>query len=345
MAARGYIESAIAVSDVTLLAIERKQYGSLIRTANSIAINSIKAFSQRLRELDVAFSLRTLKSVASGDPSHIFEIAEYYRISHRIKQALYSYRQYLTHCPNAENADDVKRKIAVLEKKATASITVTWPEYPPDTMVQSYPKGCLLFVEGESGNNMYIVQYESVKITKIVNNQEVILSVLCKGDIFGELALLENKPRAATAEVCEDCTLLAVNRDNFSMLIKEQPDMVVRLASLMSERIWLLYRQLDNTYIENPLGRIYDALLIQLEKERVNINSRDSYQCNFGFKELLGMAGIPESEGKQFLRKVSGDGKLSFKGDRVLIDKVSGVLKEAAFYRSRALKRAQNGKS
>jgi CRP-like cAMP-binding protein len=139
--------------------------------------------------------------------------------------------------------------------------------------------------------------------------------------------------------------LLAVNRENFSMLIKEQPDMVVRLASLMSERIWLLYRQLDNTYIENPLGRIYDALLIQLEKERVNINSRNSYQCNFGFKELLGMTGVPETESKQLLRRISSDGKLSFKDDKVLIDKVSDILKEAAFYRSRALKRAQNGKS
>jgi CRP-like cAMP-binding protein len=332
MASRGYIESALAVSDVTLLVVDRKQYGNLVRSVNSIALNSIKSFSQRLRELDAAFSHRALKSTALEDPSHIFQIAEYYRMSEKIKQALYSYRQYLTHCPNAENKDDVKRKIADMEIQAAAD-NVTWPEYSPDIMAQSYPKDYLIFVEGERGRNMYIIQNGSVKITKIVDNQEIVLAVLGKGDIFGEMALLEDKPRAATAMVCEDCTLLAVNGENFSNLIKEQPDMVVRLAALMADRIWLLYRQLDNTFIENPIGRIYDALLIQLEKDRININSRNSYQCNFGFKELLGMAGIPETESKLLFRKITGDGKLSFKEDKVLIDTVSDILKETSFYR------------
>jgi hypothetical protein len=49
------------------------------------------------------------------------------------------------------------------------------------------------------------------------------------------------------------------------------------------------------------------------------------------------MAGIPETESKYLVRKVSGDGKLSFKDDKVLIGDVSDILKEAAFYR-RALK-------
>ncbi len=46
MAAHGYIESAVAMTDVALLAVERKQYGSLIRKNHTIAVNSIKAFSQ-----------------------------------------------------------------------------------------------------------------------------------------------------------------------------------------------------------------------------------------------------------------------------------------------------------
>jgi len=339
MAAHGYIESAIAMNNVTLLAVERKQYGSLIRKSNSIAVNSIKAFSQRLRELDVAFSQRALKNTASADPSHIEQIGDYYKNSNKLNSALYAYSRYLELCPDAYDIDYIKAKVAEL-KSCVAEIRV---EYPPDKMVQAYPKGHLLFAEGETGNTMYIVQDGSVKITKIVDNKEIILAVLNKGDIFGEMALLEDKPRAATAEVYEGCTLLAVNRDNFSNLIRDQPDMVVRMATLMSERIWLLYRQLDNTLIENPLGRIYDALLIQLEKNRVDINSGESYQCNFGIKELIGMAGMPESENKHLDRKVAGDGKLTFKDDKIQIIKISDILKESSFYR-KAQKIAENRK-
>jgi len=339
MAAHGYIESAVAVTDVSLLAVERKQYGSLIRKVNTIAVNSIKCFSQRLRELDIALSQRTLKNTASADPSHIIQIGDYYKNSGKLKSALYAYNQYLALRPDAPNTDDIKAIIAEMKK----TIIEPRPEYPPDKMVQRYPKEHLLFAEGEPGHTMYIIQDGSVKITKIVDNKEIILAVLGKGDIFGEMALLEDKPRAATAEVYEDCTLLAVNRDNFSNLIKEQPDMVVRMATLMSERIWLLYRQLDNTFIKDPLGRVYDALLIQLEKNRVDINSDEPYLCNFGIKELIGMAGMQESENKQLDRKIAGDGKLTFKDDKIQIIKISDIVKESTFYR-KAQKIAENRK-
>jgi len=339
MAAHGYIESAIAATDVDLMAVERKQYGSLIHKVNSVAVNSIKFFSQRLRELDIALSQRTLKNTASADPSHIIQIGDYYKNSGKLTSALYAYNQYLALRPDAPNTDDIKAIITEIKKTPTG----TRLEYPPDKMIQKYSKGHLLFAEGEPGHTMYIIQDGSVKITKIVDNKEIILAVLGKGDIFGEMALLEDKPRAATAEVYEDSTLLAVNSENFSNLIKDQSDMVVRMASLMSERIWLLYRQLDNTFIENPLGRVYDALLIQLEKNRVNINSRDSYECGFGIKELMGMAGMPESENKYLERTIINDGKLTVKDDKIQIDKISDILKESEFYR-KAQKLAENRK-
>ena len=339
MAGHGYIESAIARTDVTLLSIERSQYGALISKVNTFAVNSIKSFSQKLRELDIALSQRTLKTASVGDPSHIFQIAEYYEKSGKLSQAMYAYRQFLAHCPNDQNAEAAKIQLNKLE----GAVTDKSPKYPPDTMVQKYPKGHLLFAECENGDTMYIIQAGQVKITKIVDNKEVILAVLNKGDIFGEMAIVEDKPRAATAEVCENCTLLVVNDKNFSTLIKEQPEMVVRIASLMSERIWLLYRQLDNTFIENPLGRIYDALLIQLEKNRVQLNSRESYQFNFGYNELMGMVGLSVIDNKHFDRKIAGDGKVAFKDDKVFVEDISAMQKEAVFYR-RAQKISSLGK-
>jgi len=328
MSSHSYIESAIAVTDVALLAVERKQYGALIRKSIPVAINTIRQFSQRLRSLDETLSRRASKSTASDDASHLFHVAEYYDRAGKYSQAQYSYQQYLSHCPNAENAEQVKSKI----ERAKSRASVARPDYPPGTMVQSYPKDTLLFAEGESGNNLYIIQTGSVKITKIINNQEVVLAVLNKGDIFGEMAMLENKPRAASAEIYEDSKLLAVNRKNFTTLINDQPDMVVRLTMLMSERIWLLYRQLSNTLIENPMGRIYDALLIQLEKNRVDLNSHNPYLCSFGVKELVGMAGITEKESGDMCQRVLAAKKIALVTDKVFISNIAEVLKEVEYY-------------
>ena len=329
MASHGYIESAIAMTDVTLLTVEKKQYGDLIRKSPPVAINTIKQFSQRLRHLDETLSRRALKSAALNSPSHLFQIGEFYEKVGKSSQALYSYRQYLAYCPNAENADQVRKKIEKMGSRAA----VVRPTYSPDTMVQTYPKDCLLFAEGESGHSLYIIQKGSVKITKIVNNQEVVLAVLNKGDIFGEMAMLEDKPRAATAEIYEDSTLLAVNRTNFTNLINDQPDMVVRMTTLMSERIWLLYRQLTNTLIENPVGRIYDVLLIQLEKDRLDLNSNMPYMCNFGFKELAGMAGISERESNELYKEIAAAKKISLNNDKVLVNNVSEVFRESEYHR------------
>ena len=80
---------------------------------------------------------------------------------------------------------------------------------------RSYPKDTMVFSETMPGRQLYIIQQGQVKITKIMNNNEVLLAVLKPGDIFGEMSLLENKPRSASAISFEDSVLLAVNRENF----------------------------------------------------------------------------------------------------------------------------------
>lgn len=329
MASFSSIESVVALTDLTLLAIERSQYGNLIRAKTPIAIKIIQQFSQRLRSLDETLSKRALSNAGTNDPTHLLQVADYYAKQRKVNQAFYVYQQYLLHCPNASNFQEIRTKLDKLSSLAKD----LKPVYMPDKVDRTYPKDCLLFAEGEIGHEAYIIQKGSIKISKIVDNQEVVLAVLKKGDIFGEMSLLEDKPRMATAETCEECTVLMVNRANFEGLIKVQPDMVARLTTLMAERIWLSYKQLSNTLIADPLGRLYDALLIQLEKDRVAINAGQSHLCNFGFKELAGMAGIPSGESNLLLRKFFANKQITLKDGKIFVVEVIEVLKQTEFYK------------
>ena len=329
MAGYSYIETAVTCTDVTMIAVEKKQYSSLIRANTPIAVKIIQQFSQRLRTLDDMLSRLTISAAGINEPTHLFEVAEYYMNQRKNSHALYAYERYAAHCPDAKNIGSVKQKIARLSTGLKASR----PAYPSNKAERVYPRGYLLFAEGEPGNELYIIQEGSVRISKIVNNQEVILAVLRKGDIFGEMALLEDKPRTANAEVLEECTVLAVNRANFEEMIKTSPELVARLTTLIAERIWLMYRQLANTMIENPLSRIYDALFTQLEKERVPFNTNQPYLCNFDFKELAEMARIPPKEHDNVLRKLFLTKRINLVNDKLFVSDPSEVLRQAEYSR------------
>jgi CRP-like cAMP-binding protein len=329
MAGYSYIETATALTDVTMLAVERKHYGDLIRNNIPIAMKIIQQFSRRLRSLDEMLSRQADGKTAASDASHLLQEAEYYARERRFNQAFYAWQQYTALCPGAANLGEVKQNMM----KIAPRVNMLKPAYPPGTMERSYPKDCILFAEGEKGEDLFIIQQGSVKICKILNNQEVVLAVLKKGDIFGEMALLEDKPRAATAEVLEDCVLLAVNRANFAGLVNSHPEMVSRLTTLMAERIWLMYKQLANSFIENPLGRVYDALLIQLEKNRVPLNTNQPYLCNFGLKELAGMAGLSPDDSRELFKKILISKRITLNNEKIYVSDPSDVLRQTEYYR------------
>ena len=172
-----------------------------------------------------------------------------------------------------------------------------------EQFTRSYPQNTMIFSESEPGAELFIIQKGSVKITKIINDNEVLLALLKAGDMFGEMALLEDKPRTASAIAHEDAVLLAVNKANFRRMVSTQPQMITRLTQILSERLWFIYKQLANTQIGDPVGRMYDRLFIELERLRVPLNS-DAYTFDFGPSELINLVGLPKEEGNTYNRKL-----------------------------------------
>ena len=322
------VETVIALSEVTLLGLDRKQYGDLIRTNSPVAMKIIQQFSQRLRMMDEALSRQKEGVSSTHDPSFLYEMAETYLALNRLDYAFYAYQQFVKHNPENELAHGVRDKLMQLSLK----VQITTPDFPADVKRRTYPKDCMIFAEGEPGNELYIIENGTVKITKLINGQEVVLALLKKGDIFGEMALLEDKPRTANVETNEECTLFAVNRSNFSEIIKEQPELVARLTSLFAERIWLSSKQLANTLIVDPLGRLYDALLTQLEKNRVPISAGSSYSCNFGYKELAGIAGLSAEESNNSYKAFLLRNRITEINDKIVITDTLEVQRQSEYY-------------
>jgi CRP-like cAMP-binding protein len=218
-------------------------------------------------------------------------------------------------------------------KKIAPYVKNPQKDFKPEEMNRTYAKDSIIFCEGEPGDELFIIQQGSVKIIKINENDEILLAVLKVGDIFGEMALLESKPRAAGAVAYENCQVTAVNRNNFQLMIEVKPQFIAKLTTLLAERIWLMYRQLANTQISDPLGRMYDMLQIQIDKKRIDILTFTNYSFDFGLKELINMVGFTQAEGSMAGKKLMENKTFQIINDKLFIKDVKEIPRQIEYFR------------
>lgn len=118
-------------------------------------------------------------------------------------------------------------------------------ESPFAKFLTQYKKGDFVFREGEQGDEMYIVQSGRVAIRKTINGKRKTLTVLEKGDFFGEMSVLERLPRTADAEVIEDSGVISINSQTFGEMIRSNPEIAVRMLRKYSMRMREYSEQLE----------------------------------------------------------------------------------------------------
>ncbi|MEW5692424.1 MAG: cyclic nucleotide-binding domain-containing protein [Candidatus Hydrogenedentota bacterium] len=113
-----------------------------------------------------------------------------------------------------------------------------------------YKRGSVIFLENEIGDEMYLIlegtvqiskqykEYEFIRDAKLKIGSDVqVLANLTKGDFFGEMALINNEPRAATAVAIEDVKLIVIKRDLFEKIIKESKELLYQILKSLSNRL------------------------------------------------------------------------------------------------------------
>lgn len=330
MSAHARIESAIAITNVSLISVDREQFGILIQKNPAVAMKIIRFFSKKLREFDQAITRLTFSNVVEEDPEHLYKIGEYYLKKKQYNHAAYALQRYIQYCPNGPNRDNAIHNLKAL--KAPLKV----PESPQKhNLNRTFKDNNMIFCENEPGDELYIIQSGKVKITKIVD-EEVLLAVLKPGDIFGEMALLENRPRSASAITFGETSLLAINKSNFETMVRQQPQLASRLIQLLSERIWTAYRQLANLLVRDPIGRIYDMLLIQIDKQKIRILPKETHTFDFGAKELINMVGLPPEKGEALIVELLEDKHIKLEEGKIMCTNLEELEKTVHFYKKKS---------
>ncbi len=129
----------------------------------------------------------------------------------------------------------VSKKIEVSEALAafTADMLATLEEKLDRATIIRYDAGSTIMQEGDSGMNMYVILRGAVEISI----SGTVVEIAGIGSSIGEMALVDQSPRAATAFAKTDCKLLAINRVSLMNLVKSQPNIGMAMMRSMAERL------------------------------------------------------------------------------------------------------------
>jgi CRP/FNR family transcriptional regulator, cyclic AMP receptor protein len=99
--------------------------------------------------------------------------------------------------------------------------------------VRSFKGGEIIFAEGDEGDCMFAVLDGEVSIEK----RGHVLERVGPGGVFGEMALIDQAPRSATARAARDCNVVAVGQKRFTYLVQQTPYFALEIMHVLAERL------------------------------------------------------------------------------------------------------------
>src|SRR3989441_6808909 len=108
-----------------------------------------------------------------------------------------------------------------------------------------HKKGEMIYVEGDLGSEMYVVQSGAVRIYRTLGGVKQELAIMEKGDFFGEIAVLEGLPRSASAEALDNVELIEINSTTFDKMIRGNIEIAVRMLRKLSNRLQEANRKIE----------------------------------------------------------------------------------------------------
>ena len=185
---------------------------------------------------------------------------------------------------------------------------------------RSYTKGSIIILAEEEGDTLFIISQGQVKVSIVSEDgREAILALLGEGAVFGELSLLDGKPRSANVVATEATNLYMVRRSDFLQLVYKVPQIAVGLLAELASRLRKTDRKIEGLALLDVTSRISETLL-QLADEQgeeqktgVILRNRPSHQ------QLANMAGTTRESVSRVLKRLENQGYITTRGRSIII--------------------------
>ena len=161
-----------------------------------------------------------------------------------------------------------------------------------ELIMRKFSAGQIVFHMGDPGGLLYIITKGKVKISHSnPDGQEALLAILGPSDHFGELALLDDAPRSATAEAIEPAEMLTLHRDVFTRFLNHNPPFAHHVLATLSSRIRHLNSQISDIFFLDLPGRLASTILYLADKHGVETDEGIRIDLSLTQTDLAEMTG------------------------------------------------------
>lgn len=136
-----------------------------------------------------------------------------------------------------------------------------------DRFARDFAPGTVLFEEGQPGDYMYVVQSGEVEIRRQVGETERVLAVLPAGEFFGEMAILNGRPRSATAVVRSTARLLVIEGRTFEAMLRARPEIAMRIIKSLATRLENANQHVELLLLPTPNHRVVQCMRHMAEEQ------------------------------------------------------------------------------
>jgi CRP-like cAMP-binding protein len=158
--------------------------------------------------------------------------------------------------------------------------------------------GSVIYAKGDPGDSLFAVITGTVQISvPSVEGKDTVFAQLAAGEIVGEIALLDGRPRSADVAAVTDCEIMVINRRDFVPLMHDHPELAFRFIDILCEKLRRTNDQVERVMFLDLPTRLAQVLIQLAQTGETSAEGRKIGITQRKIGEMIGMS--RESTNKQ----------------------------------------------
>ncbi|WP_455160403.1 Crp/Fnr family transcriptional regulator [Treponema lecithinolyticum] len=324
-------ETATVAAGSIAVAFSVAEFEKTFSSNKAVIMKMLKVFSNQLRAIHRKTESILDSSIDTNQMCGLMSVAQSFFTDAQYQACCDVCLKLLTGFPDAPNKNeaaklftDAKRRLSVQkqrddsrrgtdEKNTYAAFAMHSPSHASllkqfslpafSRFARTFEAGSVIIAEYERGDNFYLILSGLVQLVKCVNGEKKNLDILRPAEFFGEMAILENSPRSATALALEKVEVLEFNKENFEILITGNPYIALILLKLFCKRIYDQKRRLKILVIEDIQARLADVFVMFDEMNPPPNPNDKTRRFNLTVQDISHWAGLPVETAREEINK------------------------------------------
>ena len=180
------------------------------------------------------------------------------------------------------------------------------------SLMRRYLAGEVVFREGDGGDTCYILRSGLARaVRQHSDGRSITLAHFGTGDIFGELAMFDEEPRSATVDVIEDVELVAIPGRDMQRLMREHPEISVKLIAALAQRLRATNERLARQSFQTVQSRVAAVLAQMVDTARSGTPGEGDVVITLTQADLAKLAGSSRESASRFLATLERSGVIT----------------------------------